>query len=98
MYIGFAYFYQQVSDFKAAEENYKKALAMDPTNADAMNNYGAFLCNRGRFDEAEKAFLQAVSQPDYIKIADTYENAGALLDAKSQEMTRPTSTIVWPWV
>jgi type IV pilus assembly protein PilF len=31
--------------------------------------------NRGRFDEAEKAFLQAVSQPDYVKIADTYENA-----------------------
>ncbi|WP_265436134.1 PilW family type IVa pilus biogenesis/stability lipoprotein TapF [Aeromonas media] len=75
VYIGFAYFYQQVSDFKAAEENYKKALSMDPTNADAMNNYGAFLCNRGRFEEAEKAFLQAVSQPDYVKIADTYENA-----------------------
>ena len=75
VYIGFAYFYQQVSDFKAAEASYKKALAMDPSNADAMNNYGAFLCNRGRFDEAEKAFLQAVSQPDYVKIADTYENA-----------------------
>lgn len=56
VYIGFAYFYQQVSDFKAAEENYKKALAMDPTNADAMNNYGAFLCNRGRFEEAEREF------------------------------------------
>ncbi|HHQ4574331.1 PilW family type IVa pilus biogenesis/stability lipoprotein TapF [Aeromonas hydrophila] len=75
VYVGFAYFYQQVEDFKAAEESYKKALAMDPSNADAMNNYGAFLCNRGRFDEAEKAFLQAVSQPNYIKIADTYENA-----------------------
>ncbi|MGX9080773.1 PilW family type IVa pilus biogenesis/stability lipoprotein TapF, partial [Klebsiella pneumoniae] len=49
--IGFAYFYQQVEDYKAAEESYKKALAMDPSNADAMNNYGAFLCNRGRFDE-----------------------------------------------
>ncbi|MFM4647854.1 type IV pilus biogenesis/stability protein PilW [Aeromonas bivalvium] len=73
--IGFAYFFQQVQDFKAAEASYRKALAMDPTNADAMNNYGAFLCNRGRFDEADQAFNQAIAQPDYVKIADTYENA-----------------------
>lgn len=58
--ISFAYFYQKVRAFKAAETHYKNALAMDPSNANAVNNYGAFLCDRGQSAEADQAFNQAM--------------------------------------
>lgn len=43
-----AYYYQQVAEFEAAEHSYKTAIDLEPNNADSYNNYGAFLCQRGK--------------------------------------------------
>lgn len=75
VYLGYAYFYQSVKDYTAAERSYRKVLELDPHAADAMNNYGAFLCARQRYDEADQMFNRTVLEPGYAKIADTYENA-----------------------
>jgi len=72
----FAYYYQRVNEQEKAEELYKKSLSLDPKNADTYNNYGTFLCKQGRYKEAETAFLTAVEQSSYSKVANTYENAG----------------------
>lgn len=75
VYRVFAYYYQRVNEIKTAEEYYKKSLRLNPKNADTYNNYGAFLCQLARYEEAEKAFLDAVDQSYYANVANTYENA-----------------------
>jgi type IV pilus assembly protein PilF len=69
-----AYYYQQVAEFDAAETAYQKAIQLEPNNADSYNNYGAFLCQRGKYQQAEKLLLQAIARPGYIRAADSYEN------------------------
>ncbi|RJG40241.1 type IV pilus biogenesis/stability protein PilW [Motilimonas pumila] len=71
-----AYYYEVVNEPLQAEDAYKKALSYDRSNADTMNNYGTFLCRQEKFEEAEKQFKNAVKQKSYIRVDDTYENAG----------------------
>ena len=69
------YYYQKVGDTKQAEQGYKDMLSRYPGNADALNNYGVFLCGNARYAEADKFFMQAVQVPNYNRMDDTYENA-----------------------
>ncbi|RUO74591.1 type IV pilus biogenesis/stability protein PilW [Pseudidiomarina sediminum] len=72
---GMALYYQQVKDFPSAERYYRKAIAGQPNNGDTHNNLGVLLCSLGRYQEADASFNTALSLPDYIKVAATYENA-----------------------
>jgi type IV pilus assembly protein PilF len=81
VHLGFAHFYQVVGDDRAAEASYHKVLQLQPTNGDAMNNYGAFLCGRQRYAEADTWFKRALGQPNYNKMAATYENAAVCAQA-----------------
>lgn len=68
--------YQRLSSWDLADQNFKHALALAPHDAGIQNNYGAFLCDRGRYREAEKLFLEAAQSPDYKDSYEAYENAG----------------------
>lgn len=84
-----AYYYQRVNEPPLAEQAFEEALHNAPNDGSIMNNYGAFLCSQGRFDEAEKQFLQAVEQPAYTRVADAYENATVCaMEAKQYEKAR----------
>lgn len=48
-----------------AEDSFKRALQLAATDGDVMHNYGWFLCQRGRYPEAQKLFQQAVATPQY---------------------------------
>ncbi|MCK5818640.1 MAG: type IV pilus biogenesis/stability protein PilW [Psychromonas sp.] len=72
----FAYYYQKVNEPKIAEKFYKKSISLDPKDGDTYNNYGRFLCIKGRYKAAEKNFLMAIKQTSYLGVANTYENAG----------------------
>ncbi|MCM2680139.1 type IV pilus biogenesis/stability protein PilW [Echinimonas agarilytica] len=74
-----AYYYQRVSEPELAEAAYKDALQYGPHDGSTMNNYGVFLCQNNRIDEAVGMFLAAVKEPSYIRVADAYENAGLCL-------------------
>ncbi|KUM54290.1 type IV pilus biogenesis/stability protein PilW [Rheinheimera sp. EpRS3] len=69
-----AYYYQSVGEEKQAEEYFRLAIQKDANYADAYNNYGAFLCQLNRYDEAEQLLLKAISRPGYIRVAESYEN------------------------
>lgn len=73
---GLAYYYQRVNEPKLAEEHYRKALSVSPRDPLAHNIYGAFLCDQGRYEEAEDHFDTAVRAPQYNQQAATLENAG----------------------
>lgn len=85
IHLALAWFYQQVADFTKAEQRYREVLALDKDHGDALNNYGVFLCERERFEEADVMFRKAVAAPHYIKVADSYENAALCAKQQGQE-------------
>lgn len=69
-------------DFNSAERDYQKAVQIDPNYAEAHNNFGAFLLQRGRLDEAMVHFQKALQlNPDY---AEGYYNFGLALVQKGR--------------
>lgn len=71
----FAYYYQKVNEDEKANEYYKEAISLDSKNGDTYHNYGAFLCGKGDYKEAEVAFNKAVELSSYTRVARTYRNA-----------------------
>ena len=66
-----------------AEKYFRKALrARENDTPEVWNNYGAFLCDRGRYDESVKWFEKAAGTPMYRAAAGAYENAGSCLMRK----------------
>jgi type IV pilus assembly protein PilF len=70
------YFLESTGNFVEAEAYYRRAISLNPKSGAAQNNYGAFLCRRGRYKEADQHFLLALQDPTYLKTAQVYENAG----------------------
>jgi type IV pilus assembly protein PilF len=70
-----AYFFEQTKEWAYAEQHYRKAITLSPGGAQ-WNNYGAFLCKRQKYIEAERYFLKAIKDIQYINTARAYENAG----------------------
>lgn len=59
-----------------AERFYRRAVELKPDDGSANNNLGAFLCAKGRYDEAEQHFGAAIDDPFYRTPAAAYANAG----------------------
>ena len=57
--------YGRLGEEQLAEESFRRALQIDPRDADAMQNYGWFMCQRQRYAEAETMFRQALGVPQY---------------------------------
>ena len=57
--------YASLGDAPVAEQSFKRALELNPRDGDTMHNYGWFLCQQRRFDEAEATFLRATALPSY---------------------------------
>ena len=62
-----------------AEQEYRRALAIDPKNGDNNNNLGYFLCHHGKEKEAMGYFQRALADPFYSTPAKANANAGACL-------------------
>lgn len=80
-YLAMAYYYQRVGDMNSAQNTYKKLLSSHSNNPDVLNNYGTFLCRQRDYQEADALFMKAVAQPKYLRMDDTYENAGICASA-----------------
>jgi type IV pilus assembly protein PilF len=59
-----------------AEEDFKKSLSLDRNNSDTHNNYGWFLCQRGREKESIPQFMAALKDPLYRTPGRAFLNAG----------------------
>lgn len=71
-----AYLLETTGNIEEADRHYMKAITIAPKRGDAHNNYGTFLCRRGKYALSIQHFLQAVKDPTYLNAADAYENAG----------------------
>jgi len=70
----FAHFYQLQGDTEKAQQAYLQAIKLDDKQGDVYNNFGAFLCGQGEFEQAYSQFNAALAAPNYYHQADTYEN------------------------
>ncbi len=70
----YAYFYQRQGENQKAEHFYQKAIQADKQQGDIKNNYAVFLCETGRFAQAQEQFKLALESKDYYNQLDTYEN------------------------
>ncbi|MDY6945696.1 MAG: type IV pilus biogenesis/stability protein PilW [Pseudomonadota bacterium] len=67
--------YERLGDTDKADQHFAKGLALDPDNPEVQNNYGAFLCQRGKHERGEKLMLQAATNPLYRTPEVAYLNA-----------------------
>ena len=74
-----AVLYEQIGDLKQAEEHYRRAAQIKAKGGNELNNYGAFLCKIGRYDEANDYFQRALADPFYNTPAVALTNQGRCL-------------------
>jgi len=68
--------YQRIGDTEQAEKNFRRSLELDGDRPENLNNYGQFLCQQGRAEEAEKLFLEAAQNRLYATPEIALTNAG----------------------
>jgi tetratricopeptide (TPR) repeat protein len=84
-----------------AEEHYEKAVRLAPKNPYALNNYGGFLLEQLRLDEAEKVLKRAYAiKPDHYQIPNNmgllHYRRGDLKEAESYFVQAIRLNMSWP--
>lgn len=74
--------YMELAEDKLADENFRRAIELDRTDSEARNNYGWFLCTRGRYDEGLEQFAGALRNPLYAQPELAMSNAGQCAEMK----------------
>jgi len=81
--------YSSLGERTLAEESFKRALQLNPRDADAMHNYAWYLCQQQRYGESNVLFNQALAVPQYRGVGRTliaqgvcYAHAGQLAEAE----------------
>ena len=74
--------YMELAEDKLAEENFRRAIELDRSDSEARNNFGWFLCTRGRYDEGLDQFSAALRNPLYAQPEQAMANAGLCAEKK----------------
>ena len=68
--------YANLGDEQLAEESFRRALQLNPRDADVMQNFGYYLCQKKRYPEANALFEQAVAEPKNRDVSRTLLTQG----------------------
>ena len=63
-------------EYQQAEEDFQHSLRLNNSDSDTHNNYGWFLCQRGKERDSIKQFMAALKNPLYATPEKSYLNAG----------------------
>ncbi len=63
--------FMRLNDQRQAEDSFRRAVALNPRDADTQHNYGWLQCQQGRYEEAGRSFGQALASPLYAGRAKT---------------------------
>jgi type IV pilus assembly protein PilF len=74
--------YMDLAEDTLAEENFRRAIELDRSDSESRNNYGWFLCTRGRYDEGLEQFSAALRNPLYARPEQAMANAGLCAEKK----------------
>ena len=84
--------YANLGDDRLAEESFRRALQINPRDADTMQNFGWYLCQQKRFPEADALFVQALAVPQYRDSPRTLMTRG-VCQASSGELALAEQTL-----
>ena len=73
---GIAELYAHLQRFEEAEAHHRQAVSLSDRQPEMLNRYGAFLCNRGRYQEAIERFEEAAQAIGNAQLAQAYTYAG----------------------
>lgn len=73
------YLHQLLGQDADAEASMRRALSLEPSSPEANNNYGWFLCERGRAEAALPYFQKALADPLYDSPHTAHANLGVCL-------------------
>lgn len=73
---GLAYVYWQQNDIDDARSEFRRAIDLDGDDPEIRNNYGAFLCSQGKYQDGDDNFMLALKHRDYATPAKAWTNAG----------------------
>lgn len=68
--------YMRLNDIPMAEDSFRRALALNPRDADVAHNYGWLMCQQARYNDAMRFFGQAMANPTYAGRAKTLMTQG----------------------
>ena len=68
--------YMRLNDTALAEDSFRRALALNPRDADVAHNYGWLLCQQARYSDSFRFFAQAAANPTYSGKAKTLMTQG----------------------
>lgn len=74
--------YMDLAEDKLAEDNFRRAIDLNPNDSIARNNFGWFLCTRGHYDAGLEQFNAALSNPLYAHPEQAMANAGLCAEKK----------------
>lgn len=77
--------YMELREDDKAEDSFRRALSINSADSDAHNNYGWFLCQRGKVDDSIPHFLAALKNPLYTTPDKSYLNAGICSRKKNND-------------
>lgn len=77
--------HMELKEDAQAEAAFRRAIELDPGSSEAYNNYGWFLCQRNRIDEAIRQFTLALKNPRYETPEKAYVNAGICSRKRNDE-------------
>jgi len=86
--------YANLGDMALAEDSFRRALQLNPQDADGLHNFGWYLCQQRRYDEADEMFRRALAVPQYRDSPRTLLAQGVCqayaghLDAAEQTLAR----------
>lgn len=68
--------YAALGDDVLAQESFRRALQINPSDGDSMHNYGWYLCQQKHYPEAEALFQQAIALSQYVGTSRTMLTSG----------------------
>ena len=68
--------YMRLDDAGLAEDSFRRGIALNPRDANALHNYGWLLCQQNRFGDASAQFTAALSIANYPDRAKTLMTQG----------------------
>ncbi|WP_213953981.1 type IV pilus biogenesis/stability protein PilW [Variovorax sp. dw_954] len=68
--------YMRMDDPGLAEDSFRRAIAINPRDANTMHNYGWLLCQQNRYNDAMTQFNAALAVPGYIDASKTLMTQG----------------------
>ncbi len=69
--------YMRLDEPALAEDSFRRAIALNPRDANSLHNYGWLLCQESRYGDAAHQFTQALAVPAYADRAKTLMTQGA---------------------